>query len=525
MLVNEISNDSSPKIDLNQILEKAKIPTLPVVAQKLVELCKDDRAAFADFARLIESDPGLASRILRVANSAYYGLRNKATNLERAITALGLKQVKTVALGFHLAASLNEFKAEGFDIGDFWQKSVFRAVLGRKLAKKYCPNYSEEAFLVGLLQDCGILLLAQALGADYIHMWADKRCSLDSLFRLEQKVFEVNHLQVAARIAQKWGLPEILSRPLSCHHHKPESQTATDPMIQMCQIAYFIGTFSLHNPESVSENDVSLPEFCENVFGISQRDMKLLLVESKEEFLSISKLFSGILPEHVNAANLLSQANTLLSRLASYEPQELFDLEEEVRLLRQRCENLASSLDEYKQLATTDDLTGLSKRKSLEVYLDTACRSVATGVTSLSVLFIDVDNFSNINNTYGHAAGDCFLTGIADLLKSLFNINGCICRYGGDEFVVALMGMQAKQAIQLSVGLNRKIRDLEIPKKFGRQAGEGKFSCSIGLLHCEQGSQVGGGHRVLELADHQMYEAKRQGKDGLRFQLIKKDSE
>jgi len=522
MLSHEINAKSTAAIDLDRILEKAKIPTLPVVAQKLLELCKDERAAFSDFAQLIGSDPGLASRILRVANSAYYGLRNKATTLERAITALGLKQVKTVALGFHLATSLNEFEAKGFDMGDFWQQSVFRAVLGRHLAKRYCPVYCEEAFLVGLLQDCGVLLLAQAFGADYVRMWEENHCSLDSLYRLEQEVFQADHLKTSEQLARKWDLPAILSYPLSRHHHLPPDQPDGDPMIQVSQIAYFVGTLSLHNPEAVSENDVLLPDFCEKVFSLSPQDMKQLLREAKEEFLGISKLFAGILPDQVNAAHLLAQANSLLSRLASYEPQELFDLEEEVRLLRQRCENLASSLDEYKQMAATDDLTGLSKRKSLEIYLDSACRNVATGATSLSVLFIDVDNFGKINNTYGHAAGDWLLTGIADLLKILFGTNGCICRYGGDEFVVALMGMQARQALQLSGGLNRKIHDLQIPEKFGNSCGEAVFSCSIGLLFCEPGSQAGSGHRVLEQADHQMYEAKRQGKDGLRFQLLKK---
>jgi HD-like signal output (HDOD) protein len=108
---NDISseNASVDKAKLAKLLRKGNVPTLPIVAQKLIELCKDDNANFAKFAQVIETDQGLSSRIMRVANSAYYGLRIKATTLKRAITALGLKYVRSISLGFHLANSLNAF--------------------------------------------------------------------------------------------------------------------------------------------------------------------------------------------------------------------------------------------------------------------------------------------------------------------------------------------------------------------------------------------------------------------------------
>ena len=71
--------DEKKREKLQQLLKEANVPTLPMVAQKLVELCNDDRADFSDFAQVIHSDPGLASRILRMANSAFSGLRYRAT--------------------------------------------------------------------------------------------------------------------------------------------------------------------------------------------------------------------------------------------------------------------------------------------------------------------------------------------------------------------------------------------------------------------------------------------------------------
>ena len=173
---------------VEQLLRKATIPTLPIVAQKLVEVCQDDKSDFARFAEVIESDQGLASRILRIANSSYYGLRQKATTLERAIAALGIKYVKSISLGFHLATAIGKLATSGFDMQDFWRQSVLRGVLARELAGVYCPKYREEAFLIGLLQDCGIVLLLQVLGDEYARMWQQCQASPASLFRLEREL-------------------------------------------------------------------------------------------------------------------------------------------------------------------------------------------------------------------------------------------------------------------------------------------------------------------------------------------------
>lgn len=505
---------------LQRLLQKADMPTLPLVAQKLIDLCRDDQSAFADFARVIESDPGLASRILRVTNSAYYGLRNKATTLDRAIGVLGLKYVKTVSLGFRLATVLAQFETQGFRMEEFWQKSVLRGVLARQLAQEYCPGRAQEAFLVGLLEDCGILFLIQALGMPYVEMWQNARGSEAALFRLEQEVFEYNHLEAAEVLTQQWSIPELIARPIRTHHRRPFGRPTEDEQIQLSQIAYFVGTLSFNGPEALSEEDLTLLKYCHNVFGLDKTSLKRFLREARLEFISISEWFKELIDDKLNVAELLGQANDLLSDLAANTAPEMFVLETEVQSLRAQCEDLTDSMDQYQKQAETDDLTGLYGRARLERFLDNASWRVKNSETSLAVMFFDVDNFKDINNTYSHAVGDRLLQQLAVLIRELFGESGCPCRYGGDEFVVALMGLKLKEAVQLAAGLTERIRSVPVVLRASDDRSVLDFSCSVGMLFCEVGSQPGNCTRILEVADGLMYSVKKSGKNDMYYNAL-----
>jgi len=125
--------DVSQREKLDKLFHTAEIPTLPMVARKLVDLCKDEDITVRELVRLIKTDQGLASRVLRVANSAYFGMQHKASTLDRAVIALGFEYVKSISLGFHLAHTLNKLaSAAGFDTTKFWREKLTRGVLARQ---------------------------------------------------------------------------------------------------------------------------------------------------------------------------------------------------------------------------------------------------------------------------------------------------------------------------------------------------------------------------------------------------------
>ncbi|MBN2212448.1 MAG: HDOD domain-containing protein [Sedimentisphaerales bacterium] len=498
-----------------------RLPTLPMVAQKLVEVCYDENLTFAAMAQILEVDPALASRLLQVANSAYYGLRHKVTTLERAVGALGLKHVKTIALGFHLVKTLNEFSEENFKLGEFWRQSVFRGVLARQLAHRYCPARCEEAFLVGLLQDCGIPFLAEALGESYGKIWSETYNSPASLYKIEKELFPYDHIIAAEAICRQWDLPEILAEPITHHHRRCQSQPSMDEMIQLCQISYAVGTVPLDNPQRLSVEDMMLGDYCRTAFAIDDRDLDKLLNAAKQEYSHVAHLFADILPDQLNITNLLTQSKKCLSHIAETLPRDIFDLKREVERLQADNQDLKDQVETLRRRAQTDDMTGLAQREPLYRFLDRACQKASSGQGTLAVMFIDVDSFKEINNAYGHDSGDSLLQQLAQMLCDSFADTGCVCRYGGDEFVVGLMSLQLKQAVHLATHLSRRLREITLPQMVGPEAAGPRFSCSIGLLFCEAGSRPENSRAVLDMAEKQMCEVKQNGKDGLRYTVLR----
>ena len=511
------------KADVELLLKdnSCRLPTLPTVAQKLVEACYDENLTFAAMAQILEADPGLASRLLQVANSAYYGLRHKVTTLDRAVGALGLKHVKTIALGFHLAKTLNDFSGEYFNLTEFWRQSVFRGVFARQLAHRYCPKRCEEAFLIGLLQDCGIPFLAEALGETYGQMWSENFNSPASLHKIEKQLFKYDHIIAAEAICKHWDLPVILADPIACHHRRSQGQPSMDEMIQLCQISYVAGSIPLDNPQRLSVEDMTLSDYCRTAFEIDDRDLDKLLNGAKQEYSRVAQLFAEILPDQLNVTNLLMQSKKCLSQITETLPRDIFDLQKEVERLKANNQELNDQVEVLKRQAQTDDLTGLSQREPLYRFLDRACQKVRAEQGTLAVMFIDVDNLKDINNAYGHNASDSLLQQLARTLCDTFADAGCVCRYGGDEFVVALMSLQLKQAVHLATNLARRLRGITLPQMVGPDAEGPHFSCSIGLTFCEAGSLPENGQAVLDRADKQMYDVKQSGKDGLRYTVLK----
>jgi diguanylate cyclase (GGDEF)-like protein len=514
-------NDSLVLEKLGQLLRKTDIPTLPMVAQKLLEVCSDDNANFSQFAQILEADQGLASRIMKVANSAYYGLRIKATTLQRAITALGLKQVKVIALGFHLAGALNQFRTTEFDMTRFWQQSLLRGVLARQLATGYCPARREEAFLIGLLQDCGIVLLVQTLGEDYGRIWQKGDISPLAAFKLERSLFEFDHITAASIIAERWSLPYLLAEPIRTHHRRSQSQPSVAESVQLCQISYFVGSLAFNDPSSVAEEDLTLADYCRSAFGLDKKDIRKLLHKTRQEFSNIAQLFADIIPEKTDITELTLRANSMLSELAIDAHHHIFDCEQKVKQLDVQCKDMAQAIEYYRKEGRKDDLTGLENRSCMEECLNETCPKVSSGTTSLTVMFIDIDNLSDVNSKHGRSTGDKLLQEFSRLLQGLFNEIGRVFRYGNDEIVVGLTGLQLKQAVKLSRALIERVHSLRIKDSSSSQVdGEISVTCSIGMVFCAAGSNPGATATLLEQADSQMRLAKSSGKDGFEYQII-----
>ena len=164
------------------------LPTLPGVYFKVDKLLKDKEASVDNIARIIEIDPAMSSRILRLVNSAFYGLPSKSNSISHSVSV---------------------------------------AVLGKQLAERSRLTAPEDAFIAGLLHDIGKTIMLKYFKEDFGKVWQTMQETKCSFADAEQEVASIDHVQIGAYLARKWQLPEHIIEAIAGHHYYITSSQST----------------------------------------------------------------------------------------------------------------------------------------------------------------------------------------------------------------------------------------------------------------------------------------------------------
>jgi len=205
---------------LEKVLSCPRLPSLPAVAMRVVELTADDNVNLKELAVTITNDQALATKVLKTVNSSFYGLRKPCSTINQAIIMLGLSAVKTLALGFSLVSTLAKFEGLDFDLQSYWRRALLSGIGGKCFAAEAKTGNDEECFLGGLLQDVGQLAMCMGLGPAYVEAIKSAGTDHRAVARLEILAFEMTHADVGAMLAQRWKLPPELVMPVK-YHERP----------------------------------------------------------------------------------------------------------------------------------------------------------------------------------------------------------------------------------------------------------------------------------------------------------------
>ena len=155
----------------NKISTLKNLPTLPHILVKLISACNEDEVNMLEVSKLVEKDPSLSSKILKLVNSASYGLPKKIESIQHSISYLGTGTIKNIAIGSSVHQAFQPPKGNGlFNLKIFWWHSLRCAVLARLIAKEINYKNPEEAFLTGLLHDIGRLVLWANYPDEYLDL-------------------------------------------------------------------------------------------------------------------------------------------------------------------------------------------------------------------------------------------------------------------------------------------------------------------------------------------------------------------
>jgi putative nucleotidyltransferase with HDIG domain len=211
----------------NELLEKLNdIPTLPLVANKVIELINNPNSSSSDIAAVLKKDQVLTAKVLRLINSPYYGIPSEVTDVQRALAFLGFNTLAQLVLGLSV---FNLFPADGtdeFPLIAFWRHALATAVCSEVIAKRVKYPRPEETFTCGLLHDIGKIVLHQVARETLLKVVRKARDEKKSFFNVESEMDVPGHAFLGEYIAAKWGLPQVIRNAIH-YHHLDVRETAT----------------------------------------------------------------------------------------------------------------------------------------------------------------------------------------------------------------------------------------------------------------------------------------------------------
>jgi putative nucleotidyltransferase with HDIG domain len=210
-----------------------ELPTLPVVVPRLINLIEDEKSDASGVTEIISHDPALTAKILKVANSAYYGFSQKISELEYAVALLGFNMVKSLALSIGIIRSFPEGKnTEYFSHDGLWLHSLTVGTVMNELAKKHAEkNINKSLFIIGLLHDVGKLVFDQFFHEDFqkVIKYANENDNV-KLHDAELEVIGIDHCELAGILLERWNFPPDIMNPIKFHHFRalPDDTSAVD---------------------------------------------------------------------------------------------------------------------------------------------------------------------------------------------------------------------------------------------------------------------------------------------------------
>ncbi|HTW95936.1 MAG TPA: GGDEF domain-containing protein [Tepidisphaeraceae bacterium] len=478
-----------------------RLPTLPAIAIEVLEMAHRPEVDIAEIARAISRDPALSGRILKTVNSSFYARSQAVGTISQALVILGLQSVKTLVLGFSLVSNLAESPANAFDHLTYWRRSIYAASAARIIAHKVNLVQQEEAFLAALLSDIGMLVLDAVLGAEYGEIYSAAK-SHQELAAGEIAKLGISHADAGAVLAEQWKLPPVLTIPIAFSHSTDKvSDPCLKKLVELVELSGWCGDIFVS--EQAAESIAVVRKRCETELGMNEAACDELLVEIGSRTKEVASLFDINIGASSGYEAILKKANEALVELTLQAQMRASALERQSQKLHEQ--------------ATTDALTKLANRATLDRYLPDQIAATRSQRQPLTLLMLDLDRFKAINDTHGHQLGDIVLQCVAKILRTAARPQDLPARYGGEEMVLVLPGTSRVTGTAVAEAIRRAVEAKPVVN------GKHKVpvTISIGVATAEPGGPLASAAHLIKAADMALYAAKRGGRNCVKVFSIK----
>ncbi len=220
---------------------------MPQILLKLIEQCQTEEVGMSALAELVSKDPGMAGKILSIANSSAYHRSNRKFGLEHSLMTLGVEMIKTLVISESVFQVFNNFShSNSTDLRAFWKHSLSSAVLAREIAELISYPHVEEAYLAGLMHDVGRLALLATAPKEYSTNFLAKDDEI--LCEIEERTLKITHQEAGAWLIERWNLDSFLSDSVLYHHESPTRLGNTHPLIRIVLLAHLLSDNDVEDP-------------------------------------------------------------------------------------------------------------------------------------------------------------------------------------------------------------------------------------------------------------------------------------
>ncbi|MBW1863003.1 MAG: HDOD domain-containing protein [Deltaproteobacteria bacterium] len=287
------------------------LPTLSVVALKLVELASDDTCSASDLANLIAKDPSLAVRLLKLANSAFFQSSYPVSTLEQALVKVGFHRLRIMALSLSLRDTFPMGKVGPLDYEKFWRSSLYRALLAKALAQHMKTCSPEEAFVAGLILEIGLLIFFDLLikGKDEgVHIDPD---ALESFLAWEKGRYGIDHRQIGETALRYWKFPDSIVGCQSLYGNAAVSE-GSPALVRICELAREFSGIMFQR----SRNFTALFIEADKSLGLDPKVINDILLSTFEQVQDIAENLSLDLNGEKDLMEIMEKANRALSQIS-----------------------------------------------------------------------------------------------------------------------------------------------------------------------------------------------------------------
>lgn len=481
------------------------LPTTVAVAMKFVELGKDPDAEPGDYAKVISSDSSLSSKLLSLANSSWFGVRNKVTKPQTAVNLLGLGTVRTLAISYCLTGLHNDLRLDPEESRMLWSASLCKAVAAKQYALQFDRKLGEEAFTAALFQDFAMAIL-YAVGREPMGVLLhDPQIGCRVLLQKERDLFRLDHAEMGRVVAQKLELPDLFVDAVAFHHSLDnlKEMLGKDTLAEAVHVAsLFPHCLDAWNGQDAEELRQFLAAHAKGA------DPAALLEVIQREFNQIYGYFENGGKPRMNLAELLEAASREAADNTTRMVGTVHELLQQAASTGREMHQILKQSSDLEDAVNRDPLTGALNREGLNSRAGELLGKVSRYGVPMAVVYLDVDRFKTLNDTCGHACGDMALQQLASTIRGCVRQTDLLARLGGDEFLLLLSDCSEQDA----AGVVERI----LSQMAGKTMTDGKghsaaATLSAGFLWVPPKTRVASLDSLVSAADQLMYQAKRAG--------------